>query len=194
MKYIYYVFVDVNKMDDGNNVGISLRISNYFGKNLSAERTVFDSASYEQFANSEECSHKILQSTISAFIDDQFPQNKIKNIIEQTKDLRFYAYKSDNNFYVDLANRYNNLSSNMERQMSFVMAVAQHVPLIADEIRNNDQIKIYYTDISKVSVSNIEQIIEKLPMFKFTMTNIDVNVLSETEFNQVVKIEIIEFE
>ena len=196
MKYIYYVFVDVNKMDDGNNVGISLRISNYFGKNLSAERTIFDSTSYEQFANSEECSHKILQSTISAFIDDQFPQNKIKNIIEQTKDLRFYAYKYENNFYVDLANRYNNLSSNMEKQMSFVMAVTQHVPHIAEEIRNNDnsQIKIYCTDISKVSVSNIEQIIEKLPMFTFTMKNIDVNVLSEKEFNQVVKIEIIEFE
>lgn len=196
MKYIYYVFVDVNKMDDGNNVGISLRISNYFGKNLSAERTVFDSELYERFANSEECSHKILQSTISAFIDDQFPQNKIKNIIEQTKDLRFYAYKYENNFYVDLANRYNNLSSNMEKQMSFVMAVTQHVPHIAEEIRNNDnsQIKIYCTDISKVSVSNIEQIIEKLPMFTFTMKNVDMNVLSETEFNQVVKIEIIEFE
>ena len=196
MKYIYYVFVNANKMDDGNNVGISLRISNYFGKNLSGERTVLDSESYERFANYEECSHKILQSVLSAFIDDQFPQNKIKNIIEQTKDLRFYAYKYENNFYVDLANRYNNLSSNMEKQMSFVMAVTQHVPHIAEEIRNNDnsQIKIYCTDISKVSVSNIEQIIEKLPMFTFTMKNIDVNVVSKTEFNQVVKIEIIEFE
>lgn len=196
MKYIYYVFVNVNKMDDGNNVGISLRISNYFGKNLSAERTVFDSELYERFANSEECSHKILQSVLSAFIDDIFPQNKIKNIIEQTKDLRFYAYKSGNSFYVDLVNRYNNLSSNMEKQMSFVMAVTQHVPHVAEEIRDDDnsQIKIYCTDIPKINVSNVERILEKLPMFTFTMKNIDVNVLSKTEFNQVVKIEIIEFE
>ena len=193
MKYIYYIFADVNKMDDGN-VGITLRISNYFGKNLSGERTVLDSASYEQFANSEECSHKILQSVLSAFIDDQFPQNKIKNVIEQTKDLRFYAYKFDNSFYVDLANRYNNLSSNMERQMSFITGVMQHVPHVAEEIMSDDQIQIYYTDIPKISVSNAELILEKLSMFTFTMKNIDVNVLSKTEFTQVVKIEIIEFE
>lgn len=193
MKYVYYVFVDVNKMDDGN-VGITLRISNYFGKNLSGERTVLDSESYERFANYEECSHKILQSVLSAFIDDQFPQNKIKNIIEQTKDLRFYAYRSDNSFYVDIENRYNNLSSNTEKQMSFITGVMQHVPRVADEIMGDDQIQIYYTDIPKMSVSNAELILEKLSMFTFTMKNIDVNVVSKTEFNQVVKIEIIEFE
>lgn len=193
MKYIYYVFVNANKMDDGN-VGISLRISNYFGKNLSGERTVLDSESYERFANYEECSHKMLQSVLSAFIDDQFPQNKIKNIIEQTKDLRFYAYRSDNSFYVDIENRYNNLSSNTEKQMSFITGVMQHVPHVAEEIMSDDQIQIYYTDIPKMSVSNIEQILEKLSMFTFTMKNVDVNVLSEKEFNQVVKIEIIEFE
>jgi len=193
VKYIYYVFVNANKMDDGN-VGISLRISNYFGKNLSGERTVLDSESYERFANYEECSHKMLQSVLSAFIDDQFPQNKIKNIIEQTKDLRFYAYRSDNSFYVDIENRYNNLSSNTEKQMSFITGVMQHVPHVAEEIMSDDQIQIYYTDIPKMSVSNIEQILEKLSMFTFTMKNVDVNVLSEKEFNQVVKIEIIEFE
>lgn len=193
MKYVYYVFANINKMDDGN-VGISLRISNYFGKNLSGERTVLDSESYERFATYEKCSHKILQSVLSAFIDDQFPQNKIKNIIEQTKDLRFYAYKSDNSFYVDIENRYSNLSSNTEKQMSFITGVMQHVPRVADEIMGDDQIQIYYTDIPKMSVSNIEQILEKLPMFTFTMTNIDVNVVSKTEFNQLIKIEIIEFE
>ena len=45
-----------------------------------------------------------------------------------------------------------------------------------------------------MSVSNAELILEKLSMFTFTMKNIDVNVVSKTEFNQVVKIEIIEFE
>ena len=39
-----------------------------------------------------------------------------------------------------------------------------------------------------------EQILEKLSMFTFTMTNIDVNVVSKTEFNQLIKIEITEFE
>lgn len=193
MKYVYYVFANINKMNDGN-VGISLRISNYFGKNLSGERTVLDSESYERFANYEKCSHKILQSVLSAFIDDQFPQNKIKNVIEQTKDLRFYAYRSDNSFYVDIANRYNNLSSNTEKQMSFITGVMQHVPRVEEEIMGDDQIQIYYTDIPKMSVSNIEQILEKLSMFTFTMTNIDVNVVSKTEFNQLIKIEIIEFE
>jgi len=188
MKNIYYILTDVSKIEEDNSVKINLNIINNSGKLLVAKKGIYEAENYEEFANSD-CTYRFLQDGVLAFIKDQYTSKKVS----RAKDVKFYAYKSNNSFYIDMTERYENLLSDMEKHGHFMQKVAQHTTQIMDDYNTFGQIMVYVSDAINMSISSINKMLEDFSLFKFTMNVIDINPFSDSHFSEIIKIEIIQF-